>query len=172
MIFKSKKAVTEFTVDIFFMAFFLAFAFAGVLIFSYQVSQDELESFTSEKTIYINHIFSSSECLAYESNGIVMPYFVNYEQLFPEPASSDEIKDIKGCLNLDSDINSFSMLISFYPKGLDPVNVSYDYESFKSWRILPPTTNLYRLQSERKVTFIKDGKEYEGSAVIYSMFPK
>ena len=178
MMIQSKKGDMEKGVDLFFIIFLLILAFTGVLIFSYQVKQDQLESFTTEKTLYINHIFSKRDCLAYDKEGIVMPYFVNYEELKPKD-SSDEIKDIKGCLNLDKETTPFSMLLAFYPKGLEPINVSYDWKSFKSWSLLPQgslslklSSNLNLMESRRKITFVFQGKEYGGFVKIFSIFPK
>lgn len=167
----SKKGVTEDTIKIMIIAFLTSFCVADITVFSAVTNQEVINTYRTEKNLYIDHIFSDEGCLAYQNNGVVMPYFVDFDSLY-NSLNENDIIDLKGCLNTAEDSTPFSMKITIISE-VGTAIVYYDYDTFKRLEIISKSesrTNLEYIKSERAVTVVRNNKEFAGKAIIESIF--
>lgn len=170
-----KKGATEDTIKIIFMAFLTSFCVAEIMIFSTFANEEVINTYRTEKNLYIDHIFSDESCLAYQNNGVVMPYFVDFDSLskyLKDNENDKGIIDLKGCLNIAEDSTPFSMKITIISDSGTAI-VYYDYDTFNRLEAISKSnsrTNLEYVRSERAVTVVRDNKEYAGEAMIETIF--
>ena len=188
---KYKAGAVQNAGDVISDLFLLVFAVTGIIIFASVINQDRISSVNAEKSLYINHIFSNPNCLAYNLDGIVMPYYVNYNNIEDE-------SDLRGCLVLypyvspsssvepqdepAGQYNTFAMKITISPMTvmgkIQKKVVYYNKEEYEKWQLFLPSSptqlehsSLRGFRSIRMITLVYEGKEIPGFAIIESIFP-